>query len=155
MVPHIQTRFHVPRPTVIIICALSCTGTITLYGCTSQSIPPKLIYLMGFFPSALPLLRESQLISFPKGTEMFHFPSFALYDYVFIIRYLPYGRWVPFRNLRSQDICRLPGAFAGYHVFLASDCQGIHHMHLITWLYNPKQSLTLHKWDSSSRLQQA
>ena len=25
-----------------------------------------------------PLLSESRLISFPKGTEMFHFPSFAL-----------------------------------------------------------------------------
>ena len=30
-----------------------------------------------------PLLTESQLMSFPKGTEMFQFPSFALPTYVF------------------------------------------------------------------------
>ena len=37
------------------------------------------------FPLRSPLLRESQLISVPKGTEMFHFPSFACYCYVFTI----------------------------------------------------------------------
>ena len=31
------------------------------------------------FPGRSPLLGESQLMSFPKGTEMFHFPSFASY----------------------------------------------------------------------------
>jgi hypothetical protein len=30
-----------------------------------------------------PLLTESRLMSFPPGTEMFHFPGFALYTYVF------------------------------------------------------------------------
>ena len=30
-----------------------------------------------------PLLTESQLMSFPKGTEMFQFPSFAPLTYVF------------------------------------------------------------------------
>ena len=29
------------------------------------------------FPVRSPLLGESRLISFPEGTEMFHFPSFA------------------------------------------------------------------------------
>ena len=38
------------------------------------------------FPVRSPLLGESLLFSFPEGTEMVHFPSFAPYAYVFIIR---------------------------------------------------------------------
>ena len=34
----------------------------------------------GLFPVRSPLLRESRLISFPAGTEMFHFPAFAHAD---------------------------------------------------------------------------
>ena len=75
---------------------------------------------------------------------MFHFPSFASHDYVFIMRYLPYGKWVsPFRNLRITGYLPPPRSLSqAITSFIASDCQGIHHMHLITWLYNPKQSLT-------------
>ena len=39
--PHIQTRFHVPRPTRHHYVCPFVYGTITLYGCTSQSIPLK------------------------------------------------------------------------------------------------------------------
>ena len=35
------------------------------------------------FPVRSPLLRESLLISFPAGTEMFHFPALARTVYVF------------------------------------------------------------------------
>ena len=65
---------------------------------------------------------------------MFHFPSFASYDYVFIIRYLPYDRWVsPFRNLRITGYLPPPRSLSqAITSFIASDCQGIHHMHLIT-----------------------
>ena len=34
----------------------------------------------GLVPVRSPLLRESRLISFPSGTEMFHFPEFASQD---------------------------------------------------------------------------
>ena len=37
----------------------------------------------GLIPVRSPLLRESRLISFPPGTEMFHFPGFALQAYEF------------------------------------------------------------------------
>jgi hypothetical protein len=37
----------------------------------------------GLFPLRSPLLRESQLISLPAGTEMFHFPAFASPAYGF------------------------------------------------------------------------
>ena len=116
---------------------------ITYYGWDFHLIPLKHTRLNGLLPVRSPLLRESQLISFPKGTEMFHFPSFASHDYVFIMRYLPYGKWVsPFRNLRITGYLPPPRSLSqAITSFIASDCQGIHHMHLITWLYNPKQSL--------------
>ena len=141
--PHIQTRFHVPRPTRHHHISPFVYRTITHYGCTSQSIPLELIWLNGLFPVRSPLLRESQLISFPKGTEMFHFPSFASITYVFSYWYLPYSRWVPpFRHLRINGYLPPPRSFSqAITSFFASDCQGIHHMHLITWLYNPEQSL--------------
>ena len=76
---------------------------------------------------------------------MFHFPSFALQHYVFMLQYLPYGKWVsPFRHLRITGYLPPPRSFSqAITSFFASDCQGIHHMHLITWLYNPKQSFIL------------
>ena len=40
----------------------------------------------GLFPVRSPLLRESLLMSFPGGTEMFHFPPFASCSYVFTTR---------------------------------------------------------------------
>ena len=109
-------------------------GNITLYVHTSQCVPLKHIELNGLFPVRSPLLRESQLISFPKGTEMFHFPSFALHTYVFSMQYLPYGKWVPpFRHLRITGYLPPPRSFSqAITSFVASDCQGIHHMHLIT-----------------------
>lgn len=90
-----------------------------------------------------PLLTQSLLFSLPEGTEMFHFPSFASITYVFSYWYLPYSRWVPpFRHLRINGYLPPPRSFSqAITSFFASDCQGIHHMHLITWLYNPKQSL--------------
>ena len=39
------------------------------------------------FPFRSPLLWESLLLSFPEGTEMFQFPSFASPAYVFSGRY--------------------------------------------------------------------
>ena len=39
----------------------------------------------GLFPVRSPLLGESRLISLPPGTEMFHFPGFASYTYVFSV----------------------------------------------------------------------
>ena len=40
----------------------------------------------GLFRVRSPLLAESQLMSFPPGTEMFQFPGFASYTYGFSIR---------------------------------------------------------------------
>ena len=76
-----------------------------------------------------PLLTESRLLSFPPGTEMFHFPGFAPHPYAFRVRYsfewvAPFGHpkivaWLPaplglsqvpasFIASRRQDIHRAP-----------------------------------------------
>lgn len=54
-------------------------GTLTLYGGTFQILLlSTVLSLTGLIPFRSPLLWESRLISFPPGTEMFHFPGFAL-----------------------------------------------------------------------------
>ena len=50
-------------------------GAVTLYGPTFQSV--LFVSLHGLVRVRSPLLAESRLISFPRGTEMFHFPRFA------------------------------------------------------------------------------
>ena len=69
-------------------------GTITLYGQAFQPVPlpnhrsfmealqPRTVETIrfGLFPFRSPLLWESLLISFPRGTKMFQFPQFPLPD---------------------------------------------------------------------------
>ena len=71
-------------------------GSITLYAGPFQNLrltsmvhvgrpqpqKSKLLWF-GLVPVRSPLLGESQLISIPLGTEMFHFPRFALTTYEF------------------------------------------------------------------------
>ncbi len=45
-----------------------------------QAFPPARFRLI---PFRSPLLRESLLLSFPRGTEMFQFPRFPLRPYAF------------------------------------------------------------------------
>jgi hypothetical protein len=45
---------------------------------TGLSYNPQNDSGFGLFPFRSPLLREYQLVSFPPGTEMFHFPGYAL-----------------------------------------------------------------------------
>ncbi len=61
-------------------------GAFTLCRRTFQTVPLTHItdYDSGLLPFRSPLLRESRLISFPRGTEMFQFPRFASRYYVFI-----------------------------------------------------------------------
>jgi hypothetical protein len=42
----------------------------------TQRLPAMTRARFGLFPFRSPLLRESRLLSFPVGTEMFHFPTF-------------------------------------------------------------------------------
>ncbi len=108
--PHLQTGFHVSRPTHGSQCFLPLRDSHPL----RLSFPKhsdSYTTTTGLVRVRSPLLTESRLMSFPLGTEMFQFPRFASYPYVFRIRYRPM-RWVaPFGNLRIIGCSHLPTAY--------------------------------------------
>jgi hypothetical protein len=70
----------------------------------------------GLFRVRSPLLAESLLMSFPPGTEMFQFPGFASYAYVFsvgssLLRGLPHSDILGSKPARGS-----PRLFAACHV---------------------------------------
>jgi hypothetical protein len=80
-------------------------------------------------PFRSPLLGESRLIYFPRGTEMFQFPRLPL-SYLCIQYGVPpyYQRWVsPFGNPRITVCSATPrGLSQPSTSFIDSWCQGIH-----------------------------
>ncbi len=69
---------------------LSCiTARLTPTTPHRQRMQPLTPMRFRLFPVRSPLLRESHSVSFPQGTEMFHFPWFASLPYVFRQGYLP------------------------------------------------------------------
>ena len=124
---HIPTKFHVLRRTLdpTRVMYKFEYGTLTLYGLLSQVVSLSYIYLTSWsepqpigwfrlFPVRSPLLRESiYYLSFPSGTEMFHFPESRL-QYLFIQYWITghYSSWVaPFGYLRINSRVQIPGAF--------------------------------------------
>src|SRR5690606_26290443 len=87
---------------------------------------------------------------------MFHFPSFALQHYVFMLQYLPYGKWVsPFRHLRITGYLPPPRSFSqAITSFFASDSKGDNHQHVSTLRDHPQQSL-IHARPISNRVRLA
>ena len=80
--PHVQTGFHVSRPTQGSSQALRIRGCHPLW----PAFPDRsasLAITTGLFRFRSPLLAESLLMSVPPGTEMFQFPGFASPAYVF------------------------------------------------------------------------
>jgi hypothetical protein len=65
---------------------------------------------------------------------MFQFPSFASHTYVFSVKYLAYTRWVPpFGHRGIKARLSAPPRFSQITTsFIASDCQGIHRVRLVT-----------------------
>ena len=74
----------------------------------------------GLFPLRSPLLRESRLISFPSGTEMFHFPELALGRLCIRLPVTGHDsrRVSPFGNLWINACLRSPQLFAADRVLL-------------------------------------
>ena len=66
-----------PFQTVPLSLGVSHRGPTTPEGISSRRF--------GLVPVRSPLLRESLLISFPSGTEMFQFPELASYAYEFSV----------------------------------------------------------------------
>ena len=65
-----------------------------------------------------PLLSESRLISFPVGTEMCHFPTFAVLPPMDSGAANPGcpGLGCPIRRSPDKLVCSTPGLIAAYHV---------------------------------------
>ena len=104
--PHLQTGFHVSRPTQGRTDGLPVRGCHPLWpaipdgsGCDPHAT--------GLVPFRSPLLGESLLMSFPPATEMFQFAGFAS-----TLRSIPLARWVaPFGDLRITGCSPLPEAY--------------------------------------------
>ena len=103
-------------------------GIITLYDRSFQNVPLSHIFScfspttptmpkqcrFGLIPVRSPLLRESLLFSFPMGTKMFQFPTFA---FLFTGMMTNMAIGLPHSEIRgSSRICQSPRLIAAYHV---------------------------------------
>jgi hypothetical protein len=82
-----------------------------------------------------PLLTESRLIYFPRGTEMFHFPRLPPTGLCVQPAVTPhYQRRVsPFGHPRIKGYSAPPrGLSQPFTPFIGSRCQGIHHLPLLS-----------------------
>jgi hypothetical protein len=88
------------------------------------------------FPFRSPLLRESLLLSFPRGTEMFQFPRFphpALCVQAGVTTH-DGGRVSPFGHPRIDARSTAPRGFSQSPTsFIGSRCQGIHRWLFVAW----------------------
>ena len=125
--PHVQTGFHVPRPTQ----GSSQHFRIRGYHPLWPDFPDRSAHAQktaGLFRVRSPLLPESRLMSVPPGTEMFQFPGFASTPYVFRCGYL-IEVGCPIRTPRDQRLLAAPPRFSQRATsFFASWRQGIHQM---------------------------
>jgi hypothetical protein len=115
--PHVQTGFHVPRPTQGFSAVKRLRGSHPLWRTfpDPSASQPKTTGLLRF---RSPLLAESLLMSFPPGTEMFQFPGFASCTYVFSTG-SPSREGFPHSDIRGSTIARIsPRLFAACHVLL-------------------------------------
>jgi hypothetical protein len=98
-----------------------------------QAITPA---RFGLFPLRSPLLRESRLLSFPRGTEMFQFPRFPPPALCVQAGVTPHdGCWVsPFGHPRIKAWSTAPRGFSQSPTsFIGSRRQGIHRWLFIAW----------------------
>jgi hypothetical protein len=90
----------------------------------------------GLFRFRSPLLAESLLLSFPRGTEMFHFPRFArshLCIQCDVRRHYP--PWVsPFGHRRIKAWLAAPRRFSQLPTSFFASCRlGIHRVPFVAW----------------------
>ena len=100
-------------------------------------LQPRLVETnrFGLVPFRSPLLWESRLISFPPGTEMFHFPGFASCNLFVQLRMTGHdsGRVAPFRNSRLTGCLAPPRDLSQPTTsFIAFWRQGIHLLPFLT-----------------------
>ena len=98
-----------------------------------RAIPPDRFRLI---PFRSPLLRESQLLSFPRGTEMFQFPRFPLPALCVQTGVTPHDgcRVSPFGYPRIEAWSAAPRGFSQPPTsFIGFRRQGIHRWLFIAW----------------------
>ena len=105
----------------------------------TAALQPRIVETVrfGLFPFRSPLLWESRLISFPSGTEMFHFPELALGTLCIQVPATEHDlrRVSPFRHPRITECLASPRGFSQLTTsFIAFRRQGIHPMLLSTCL---------------------
>ena len=143
--PRIPTGFHVscgtqvpsrlsfdsPKGLSPALAGLFMPVRISLLNVISKALQPRGSYdtRFGLVPFRSPLLRESRLISFPPGTEMFHFPGFALSCLYIQQEVIGRSQWgYPIRVSRNHGLLATPPSFSQLSTpFFASDRLGIHH----------------------------
>ena len=85
-----------------------------------QRVQPSTRVRFGLFPFRSPLLGESRLFSFPRGTKMFQFPRLLIHAYGFSMDWLgfpPAG--FPHSGIPgSSPACGYPRLFAACHALL-------------------------------------
>jgi hypothetical protein len=94
------------------------------------------LWRFGLFRFRSPLLAESRLLSFPRGTEMFHFPRFAptcLWIQHVVRRHYP--PWVsPFGHRRIKAWLAAPRRFSQLPTSFFASCRlGIHRVPFVAW----------------------
>jgi hypothetical protein len=108
-----------------------------------QALPPA---RFGLFPFRSPLLRESLLLSSPRGTEMFQFPRFPLPALCVQTGVTPHdGRRVsPFGYPRIEAWSAAPRGFSQPPTsFIGSRRQGIHRWLFVAWISRRRCSCSL------------
>jgi hypothetical protein len=98
-----------------------------------QALPPV---RFGLFPFRSPLLRESLLLSFPRGTEMFQFPRFPPPALCVQTGVTPYDRCrvSPFGHPRIKAWSAAPrGLSQPPTSFIGIRRQGIHRWLFVAW----------------------
>ena len=117
------TLFGRPFQTVLLSLKVPHRSPTTPEGISSRRF--------GLFPFRSPLLRESQLIYFPPGTEMFQFPGFAS-RHLCIRCGIPHEAvGFPIRRSADQSLFAAPrGLSQRTTSFIASCRRGIHQMPL-------------------------
>ena len=145
--PLLRAGFHVPRGTQVPAVSLSGSGTglspalaklssflpLPTHESPMPALQPRLDESNRFrlFPLRSPLLRESRLISFPSGTEMFHFPELASCKLCIHLRMTGHDsrRVSPFRHPRIAECLASPRGLSQLTTsFFAFRRQGIHPM---------------------------
>ena len=114
--PIFRQGFSCPALLIFHPCRHFAYRAITVYGRPFQDRFATSAATFGLLPVRSSLLGESRLISFPPGTEIFQFPGFAPYTYVFSARYSLRSGFPHSDMTGSKLVASSPALFAGCHV---------------------------------------